>query len=56
MSNGSLNIQRIEIMIDFVSANLKTALYTMARTLLGLGSEFSRSGHVRYDELKRSTG
>jgi hypothetical protein len=54
ISRASPNLQQFENTRDFVSSRLETVLYTMARALLGLIQEFSRSGRVRHDELKPS--
>jgi hypothetical protein len=54
ISKASSNAQQFENTRDFVSPSCEKVLYTMARALLGLIQEFSRSGRVRHDELKRS--
>jgi hypothetical protein len=51
MSKPSLAAQRIENMRDFVWAGGQMALYTMARALLGLSREYSRSGRGHHGEL-----
>jgi len=51
MSKPSLAAQQIENMQDSVSAGGRMALYTMARALLGLFRETSRSGRGHHGEL-----
>jgi hypothetical protein len=55
ISKAFPNVQQLENMRDFVPPRRETVLYTMARALLDLIQEFSGSGRVRHDELKRST-
>jgi hypothetical protein len=51
ISRGSLITQQIENMRDFVSTGGQMTLYTMARALLGLFWDYSRSGRGHHGEL-----